>query len=218
MTPVRIGLRFVTHRGLARNLKFMARPRDPSVEPRITAAASELLSEGGYAALTMEGVASRAGVGKPTVYRRWSTRAQLVFELFTRPTVPDPVPDTGSLREDLVELGSWLASTLGTTDRSICGDRVGEMIDSATFSARVLERRIEPDLAVIATIWDRAVDRGEVRDPEEGRELLDDLTGALMYRLLVLHEELGRDEVERLVDRMLLGVLVASNETVGSSR
>lgn len=176
------------------------------------------MSEGGYAALTMEGVASRAGVGKPTVYRRWSTRAQLVFELFTRPTVPDPVPDTGSLREDLVELGSWLAATLGATDRSICGDRVGEMIDSASFSARVLERRIEPDLAVIAAIWDRAVDRGEVRDPEQGRELLDDLTGALLYRLLVLHEDLGRDEVERLVDRMLLGVLVTSNETVGSSR
>lgn len=176
------------------------------------------MSEGGYAALTMEGVASRAGVGKPTVYRRWSTRAQLVFELFTRPTVPDPVPDTGSLRDDLLELGTWLATTLGATDRAICGDRVGEMIDSAAFSARVVERRIEPDLAVIAAIWDRAVGRGEVRDPEQGRELLDDLTGALMYRLLVLHEEVGRDEIERLVDRMLLGVLVASHETVGSSR
>lgn len=200
------------------NLVFMARPRDPSVEPRITAAASELLAEGGYAALTMEGVATRAGVGKPTVYRRWSTRAQLVFELFTRPIVPEPVPDTGSLRDDLIELGTWLADTLDGTDRSICGDRVGEMIGSSTFSARVRERRIDPDLAVVRAIWERAVERGEVRDPEEGAELLDDLTGALLYRVLVLHDEIGRDEVVRLVDRALLGVLVASNEAVGSNR
>lgn len=180
------------------------------------AAASELLSEGGYAALTMEGVASRAGVGKPTVYRRWSTRAQLVFELFTRPVVPEPVPDTGSLRDDLVEIGLWLASVLGSTDRAICGDRVGEMIDSASFSARVREHRIQPDLEVVSQIWERAVARGDVRDPEEGRELLDDLTGSLVYRMLVLHEEIGRAEVERMVDRVLLGVLQAS--AVGSSR
>lgn len=202
----------------ARNLKDMARPRDPSVEPRIMAAASELLSEGGYAALTMEGVANRAGVGKPTVYRRWSTRAQLVFELFTRPTVPEPLPDTGSLRTDLVELGVWLASTLGAADRSICGDRIGEMIDSETFAARVSERRIEPDLAIVSEVWDRAVARGEVRDPEVGREVLDDLTGSLLYRVLVLHEDLGRDEVERLVDRMVLGVLEPSTAIAGSSR
>lgn len=182
------------------------------------AAASELLSEGGYSALTMEGVANRAGVGKPTVYRRWSSRARLVFDLFAKPAPPDPIPDTGQLRTDLVEVGVWLVRAMSRADRSIWGDRLGEMVDDPTFSAEVRERRIEPDLAVVASVWDRAVARGEVSDPDAGRELIDDLTGVLLYRVLVLHDDLDRDDVERLVDRALLGVLTSHDGRVGSSR
>lgn len=185
----------------------MARPRDPSVEPRIMAAATELLAEGGYDALTMEAVASRAGVGKPTVYRRWSTRAQLVFELDTSAAVPDPLPDTGSLRGDLAEAAWWLAETMMGLDRKIIGDQFGEMITVEEFAHKVRDRRLRPDRDRVMEIWHRAVERGEVRSDVDGADVLDDLAGALMYRILVLHEPTGRDDVDQLVARMLGGVM-----------
>jgi AcrR family transcriptional regulator len=185
----------------------MARPRDPSVEPRIVAAAQELLSEGGYDALTMEAVANRAGVGKPTVYRRWSTRAQLVFELLTEAEVPDPVPDTGSFERDLFEAARWLARSMAAADRKITGDRVGELIANGAFARRVSEQRLLPDREVVMVIWHRAVERGEVSAGIDGGEVLDDLVGALAYRILVRHEETDDHRVDSMVRRTLGGVL-----------
>jgi AcrR family transcriptional regulator len=185
----------------------MARPRDPSVEPRIVAAAQELLSEGGYDALTMEAVANRAGVGKPTVYRRWSTRAQLVFELLTNAGVPDPVPDTGSFERDLCESARWLARSMAAADRKIMGDRLGEMIANGAFAQRVWEQRLLPDREVVMAIWHRAVERGEVRRDIDGGEVLDDLVGALAYRILVRHQDTDDRHVDELVGRVLAGVL-----------
>ncbi len=171
------------------------------------AAATALLAEGGYDALTMEAVASRAGVGKPTVYRRWSTRAQLVFELDTSAAVPDPLPDTGSLRGDLAEAVWWLAETMAGVDRKIIGDQFGEMITVEEFARKVWERRLLPDREKVMEIWRRAEHRGEVRDDVDGAEVLDDIAGALLYRILVRHEPTDRGDVDRLVDRTLSGVL-----------
>lgn len=170
------------------------------------AAATSLLAEGGYDALTMEAVASRAGVGKPTVYRRWSTRAQLVFELDTSGSVPDPVPDTGSFRDDMIEALWWLAETLMGVDRKIIGDQFGEMVTVEQFARKVWERRLKPDRDQVLPIWNRAAERGEVRADIDGAEVLDDLVGALVYRILVRHEPTRRVDVERLVDRITNGV------------
>ncbi|MEX2627570.1 MAG: TetR/AcrR family transcriptional regulator [Ilumatobacteraceae bacterium] len=185
----------------------MARPRDPSVEPRIMAAATSLLAEGGYDALTMEAVANRAGVGKPTVYRRWSTRAQLVFELDTSAAVPDPLPDTGSFRGDIVEALWWLAETMMGVDRKIIGDQFGEMVAVEEFARKVWERRLKPDRDQVLAVWDRAAERGEARADIDGAEVLDDLVGVLMYRILVRHEPTSRADIERMVDRITTGVL-----------
>jgi AcrR family transcriptional regulator len=185
----------------------MARPRDPSVEPRIVAAARELLDAGGYDALTMEAVANRAGVGKPTVYRRWSTRAQLVFELLATANVPESLPDTGSFERDLVEVARWVARSMDGTDRKIVGDRLGEMVASSSFAQRVWEQRLLPDREAVMAIWHRAVERGEVPDHIDGGEVLDDLVGALAYRILIRHEQVDDDRIGTMVSRVLNGVL-----------
>lgn len=171
------------------------------------AAATQLLAEGGYDALTMEAVANRAGVGKPTVYRRWSTRAQLVFELDTSVAVPDPLPDTGTLRGDLIEAVWWLAQTMQGVDRKIIGDQFGEMVTVEAFAEKVWQRRLLPDRQKVEVIWQRALERGEVRDDVDGGEVLDDIAGMLMYRILVRHHPADRAVVERLVERVLGGVL-----------
>src|SRR3954454_17804776 len=76
--------------------------RSERVRSSVLAAAQELLAEGGYDALRVEDVASRAGVHKTTVYRRWPTKADLVMAVVEgRSEERVPVPDTGSLEDDL---------------------------------------------------------------------------------------------------------------------
>src|SRR5512141_649659 len=84
------------------------RPRDPETDERITAAAAELLLQRGFDRTTVDDVASRAGVGKATVYRRWPSKEDLaVAAMETLYSTEMPEPDTGSIRTDLAE--SYLA-------------------------------------------------------------------------------------------------------------
>ena len=79
------------------------RPRSEEAHQAILNATVELLAEQGYSALTVEGVASRAGVGKATIYRRWPSKLPLVVEAFGQLPAFEDV-DTGSLEEDLVQM------------------------------------------------------------------------------------------------------------------
>lgn len=178
------------------------------------AAARELLAAGGYDALTMEAVAKRAGVGKPTVYRRWATRAQLVFDLLAEPAAPDALPDTGSLERDLTEAAAWMVGSMAETDRQIMGDRLGEMVANREFSHRVSERQLGPDRDVLLPLWRRALQRGEVQPDVDGAAVLDDLIGVLTYRVLIRHEELDPAEIGRLVERHVAAVRPRSSQPV----
>src|SRR6187399_2380481 len=84
------------------------RRRDESKDDAILKATLELLAERGYDGMTMDAVADRAGAGKATVYRRWPSKVQLTIDaIVCSPGVPmtaDDVPDTGSLRGDLLSV------------------------------------------------------------------------------------------------------------------
>lgn len=81
------------------------RPRDPGVDDAVRAAVLELLAEGGYDAVSFQRVAARAGVGQPTVYRRWATKAELVEAAVFAVAEWAPPPRKGQLGEDLRALG-----------------------------------------------------------------------------------------------------------------
>src|SRR4051794_23872567 len=81
------------------------RPRDARHDEAILEATMALLSEAGYARLTIDGVAARAGVGRPTIYRRWPSKPALVVAaLLHAPQIQVPHADTGSLRADLIKV------------------------------------------------------------------------------------------------------------------
>src|SRR5579859_7198686 len=85
------------------SLPRRGRPRNPTVDAAILTATLGLLIERGYARLTMEQVAARAGVGKASLYLRWPSKVALVAEAIQqRSGVPPEVPDMGSLREDML--------------------------------------------------------------------------------------------------------------------
>src|ERR1700676_1081643 len=100
------------------------RPRSEHSHRAILDAANALLDERGLADLTIDEVAQRAGVGKATIYRRWPSKGTLVFEAFSADFLArQPLPDTGSLRADLLAaLRGWVKTVRGTvTGRTLVG-------------------------------------------------------------------------------------------------
>src|SRR5690242_17158347 len=86
------------------------RSRDASRDDVLRRAALDLVTEIGYDRMTMDAVAARAGAGKATVYRRWSSKAELVGDALAHEHGDGEVPDTGSLRGDLAALSGYLIS------------------------------------------------------------------------------------------------------------
>src|SRR5690242_6416716 len=83
----------------------MGRPRAPFLAESVINATIELLAERGVEGATIDAIAARAGVGKPSIYRRWESRDELIADVLVRVTDRAiPVPDTGSLRADLVAM------------------------------------------------------------------------------------------------------------------
>ena len=105
------------------------RPRDPAVDEAILTATLEVVTDLGFGGLTVEAVAAKAGVGKATIYRRWSTKEELVVAVAEELMSHETLPDTGSLREDLV---SWYSDKFRAKAEG-SGDRLmGQIIVEAT--------------------------------------------------------------------------------------
>lgn len=186
----------------------IARPRDPRLDERILGAAASLLSEVGYDALTMEGIAERADVGKPTVYRRWPTLAHLMFEVQARATLPEELPDTGTLHDDLREVLHVWRDVVTRTDRALIADQFGTMITDEAFARSVFEGIFQPLNRHAARLYERARTRGEVRDDVDPVAVMRDLASQLIMRTILLHDVPDDDDLDDLLDRMLNGLAV----------
>ncbi|MDQ6798744.1 MAG: TetR/AcrR family transcriptional regulator [Actinomycetota bacterium] len=105
------------------------RRRDPLCDEAIFAATLALFAEEGYAGISIEGVAARAGVAKATIYRRYPNKAQLVVAaVHVGAGMTDFLPDTGDVRADLTSmlgrLADLLRGDLGPVLLAFAGDRV----------------------------------------------------------------------------------------------
>lgn len=184
----------------------MPRPRDPDIEHRAVAAAHALLAEGGPSAVTMEAVAARAGVSKPALYRRWDNRAHLLFDLTTQASVPSPMPDLGSFRDDMLAAARILATSMASADRDALSAQFAAMIADRAFARRVSDEMIDRDMQVVLSIWDRAVERGEIAADLDGARVLEDVVGAFLYRIVILHRPVDDDMIVGTVDRLVRAV------------
>jgi len=166
------------------------RPRDEGARKKVLTAALALMSTEGLPALTMEGIAARAGVGKQTVYRWWDSRADILLEaLRESATTAVPLPRTGSLREDL---RIFVQSTFSVTrDRWVMAPVLRALIAEAqsdeALRTRFREEVIESRRIALGTIFEVAILQGDARadfSPDVG---VDMVFGAMWYRLLVGH-------------------------------
>jgi AcrR family transcriptional regulator len=159
--------------------------RSARVREAILTAALGELTENGYAALSVEAVASRAGVNKTTVYRRWPTLDELLVDALTTWSVETiPQLDTGSIDGDLLALGAELADLLN--------DGVGRQVAAVVLTVglrsthlREATRRYFDHAAVRATpVVTRAIDRGELPANTDANALLTTFRAPLFYRLV----------------------------------
>src|SRR5437016_2967111 len=104
------------------------RPRSPEADRAIRDATVELLTRDGYANLTMSGVAAAAGVSTATLYRRWSSKLELVVDVLAARAEESPVPDTGSLEGDCRAIVHALVDKARTTQSTpLIAGLVGEI-------------------------------------------------------------------------------------------
>jgi AcrR family transcriptional regulator len=178
---------------------------------RVRAAAIEAtladLVESGYSGLSLESVARRAGVHKTTLYRRWGTREELVLEaMLERAGERISIPDTGSLRKDLLELARTAAANAATPEVAAMARAVaaGSPHDSKLAAAN---RRFWAErLALDAVIVERAIERGEITGGNDPVQVIESVLGPIHLRLLLTGEPVDRAFLEGIVDVVLDGV------------
>lgn len=184
------------------------RPRDPSCDAAILTATVELLSELGYDRMSIDAVAARAGVSKPTIYRRWPDgKEQLVSAAVVRCKEDMPVIDTGSLRGDLVAL---LEHTIaGIRENAQLAAGLTQRLRESPQLARVFREEIAPiKREHFRGIVGQAVDRGELDRLPRDTSLLADLAPSIIHsRALIMGEPLDRRFVNQFVDHVLIPAL-----------
>jgi TetR/AcrR family transcriptional regulator of autoinduction and epiphytic fitness len=179
---------------------------DPRVERSrrvILEAVLDELGAVGYGALTIEGVAARAGVGKSTIYRHWSGKLELVEDAFRTLKAPVQAPDAGTLRERVVGLLEQVACLVEESTYSTC---MPALIEAAERDPQVrdLHRRFSAERrAVLVDLLRDAVEEGELPADTDPELLSDALMGSILLRRLMLHDPLDPAMVPKLVDQLL---------------
>ena len=164
----------------------------------------EELAAHGYGRMSIEGVARRAGVGKTTIYRRWSSKLQMVIDVVSAVAVQGIVPpDTGSLRGDLrVMLGVASIALRHPLALQIVPDLLAEAARNPEI-AETLEKALrETQLGFSVAVLQKAVDRGELPADTDVHLALDLAIGPLYWRLAVVRTKLPKGYLDDLADRV----------------
>jgi AcrR family transcriptional regulator len=182
------------------------RPRDPSRGDAILEATLALLGEEGFARLSIEAVAHRAGVGKATIYRRWDTKTGLVVDALERVTAEATVPTEGSVRERLTEVLAEMLRNLRSGHRaSIMAALVAEIPRDADLAEALRSVFLRKRQATVFRLLQEGVDRGELRSDLDLELAADLLIGPPLIRRLLTGGSLAPGVARRVVDYLYEG-------------
>jgi len=186
----------------------LGRKRDHTRDPEILDAAIDVLAECGFEGMTIDMVAARAKAGKATIYRRWPSKADLVLDavacMKAADLDPERLPDTGTLRGDLVAMIRPRSIEEGERKLRIMGGLFGMISTSPELAAAAHEAIIEPRLAVNRLFLQRAIDRGEVAADRDIDLLATVASGMAAFRMLVEQQPLDADYLLSLIDHVIL--------------
>lgn len=183
------------------------RPRDPAINDAILTATRDLLLDVGYAGLSMEAVAARARISKPTLYLRYPSKGVLVFEAVFGRTKAFALPDTGDLLSDLREAYAWAVEEFAAAEaRAALPGILAEASASQELGRLARSTVIEPEYARVHALLDRARSRGEVRSDVDLTLVIDAFLGTALARSTILANPLDHAAGARLVDLLVNGL------------
>ncbi|SFS35652.1 DNA-binding transcriptional regulator, AcrR family [Paenibacillus sp. 453mf] len=176
------------------------RPRDVTIQHSILSVAYELLLESGFEEVTIEKIAERAGVSKATIYKWWPNKAAVVADGFFEGAASRlPVPDTGSVKEDILTHAINLSLYMSGKEGKVISELIGHGQVNSTLIEVFRQYYIQPRRAEAAGILRKGIERGELSAELDVDSSLDLLYGPLFYRLLVTGEPLAEDKVRPIL-------------------
>ena len=183
------------------------RPRSAEAHQAILDSAISLTREVGFDALAMDAIAARAGVGKATVYRRWKSKESLIAEALARFARAIPVPDTGSVREDLlIVMRGNMRMYQDPATAALLSGLVAAMARSAPIAEAVRSGFVAARRRAMRQVLARGIARGELGRRANTTLALDLLSGPLLYRALISGDTIDARMIKSMVAVVLRGL------------
>ncbi len=187
----------------------LGRPRSDAAvsHAEILDAVSELLKEKPARDLTMDAVAKRAGVGKPTLYKWWPSKAALIMAMFhDRFNAILEVPEATSAEEALRTRVKHLVAQCNGLFGKVVADLIAEGQGDPSILTELYESHIRPRRASTVADIERGIASGEFRAGTDPELLLDVIVAPMYLRLLLRHPALTEEYGNQLIDQALLGI------------
>lgn len=180
------------------------RPRSAASHQAILRAALELLSEVGFEAMSIEAISTRAGVGKTTIYRRYSSKDELIADAIESIREEVLIPNTGNLWSDIDALIENAAQiTLTPLGRQSVAMIIGSASSNPRFAQIYWEKYLQPRRQSFAIVIERAKARNEVPADLDSGLVFDAMSGIMLYALIFPPNESWTAYVRRALSLLL---------------
>ncbi|MFC0598155.1 TetR/AcrR family transcriptional regulator [Streptomyces palmae] len=189
------------------------RPRDSRVDEAVASAVRELLVEVGYARLTMDQVAARAGVGKAAIYRRHATKQEMIFEVAAQGQFLAEPPARGSLRADLAAVLAEITGSMASAPPGALPGLLADIHADPGLLARFVTQYRGAQIQTLTEILDAAIARGELTSRPDAAILNAVLVGPVFAWLYLLSE--SSDQLPVLTSALLDAALALVTTTGG---
>lgn len=187
------------------------RKRDPERDAAILNAAIDVLAESGYDGMTMDMVASRAKAGKATVYRRWSSKAELILDAVShlkRGQINlESLPDTGTLRGDLLALFKPDSADEAERKMRVMAGLASVLLQNPQLAEAGNAAIVEPWAVVNRLLMVRSLERGEISASADIDAACQVLPSMAAYRALIQRRPFDLQFLTTMIDGVLLPAL-----------
>ncbi len=188
-------------------LRKPGRPRDEAVRRNIVKAAFELMEEVGYARLTCDAIAQRAGCGKATIYRWWTNKAAVVIDAFVESVTPElPNQKLGSLEEYVTVHLRRFAKVLVGSRGAFLAAVLAAAQDDPEVEAAFISHWLKPRRTVSMRILAEYQAEGELDAKADLGQVLDIMYGPLHFLLMVRHAKITTSYTDSLASLILKGL------------